>query len=471
MPRYVWTLLKILCHSETMTLTKAIQKGLLLLMISVILMAAWSFFPLQSQVDKGGVILEIKGPIGPATSDYIHRGLQTAQEKGVKIVILQLDTPGGLDTSMREIIQDILKSPIPIISYVAPQGARAVSAGTFIMYASHLTAMAPGTDLGAATPVQIGMPFGPEEKKPGKETQGKPKAGLEEKVLSDAIAYIKALADLHGRNKEWAVKFVAEAVSLSAEEALAAGVIEIVAKNYQDLLDQAEGRIVTVKGEKVTLHTQDIKLEKIEPDWRSKLLSIITNPNIAFFLLIIGLYGIIFEFINPGALAPGVFGTICLLVALYALHVLPINYAGLALILLGIGFIVAEAFMPSFGVLGIGGIIAFVIGAIMLMDTDVPGFQISFFFIAFMAVLSAGFLFLVASLALRSHRKPIIAGRESMIHKKGHVLEWKGNEGTVKVQGETWGAQSKGSLKKGDKIIVTHMDGLTLHIKDLQRED
>jgi len=316
----------------------------------------------------------------------------------------------------------------------------------------------------------MGMPFGPEEKK-SEESQKKAKVGMQEKVLNDAIAYIKSLADIQGRNKEWAIKFVAEAMSLSAHEALSVGVIEIIANDYKDLLQQAHGRTVVLRGEKVTLDTKDLQLEQIEPDWRSNLLAVITNPNIAFFLLLIGLYGIIFEFINPGALVPGVIGTICLLVALYALHVLPINYAGLALILVGLGFIVAEVFMPSFGILGVGGIIAFIIGAIMLMETKAPGFQLALSFILFMAVVSAGFLMLIASMALRAHRRSIVSGQQYMIHKKGHVLDWKKKEGIVRVNGERWSAHSTQPLKKEEKITVIGIDGLTLLVEALPRED
>ncbi len=352
---------------------------------------------------KTAVLLEIKGPIGPATSDYIGRGLEKARERGAQVVILRVDTPGGLDTSMREIIQDMLTSPLPVIVYVAPGGARAASAGTYILYASTVAAMAPGTNLGAATPVQIGGAPPPAPDKERGEDKGRKENGekgedsgkteskpakpaphptMTDKVLNDAVAYIRSLAQMRGRNAEWAEKAVTEAASLAAEEALKAGVIDLVAGDLKELLEKVDGRKVTVLNQETELHTAGADIVAMEPAWRNKLLAAITNPNLAYIRLLICLHGLLIEFANLGFVAPGVIGAISLFLGLFALHLLPINFAGAGLILLGLAFMVAEAFVPAFGALGIGGVVAFVIGSLLLLDTDLPGYCVSWQVIA-----------------------------------------------------------------------------------------
>ena len=427
----------------------------------------------QAEQAATGYLLELKGPVGPAASDYIHRGIDKAWDKRGKLVVLRIDTPGGLSTSMREIVKDLLQSPLPVVSFVAPSGARAASAGTYIVYASHVAAMAPGTNLGAATPVQIGgglpVPKAPgtkDEEGEAKKTNGEKRAPtMSDKAVNDAVAYIRSLAQMRGRNADWAEKAVREAASLPAEEALKEGVIDLIAADVDGLLAKLDGREVVVLGQTRRLQTSGLKLQAIEPDWRTRLLGIITNPNIAYILMLIGIYGLILEFYSPGVLVPGVTGAICLLVALYAFQLLPINYAGLALILLGLALMTAEAFAPSFGVLGIGGTVAFVIGSIMLLETDVPGFGISWTLIGSIAAVSAGFFILVMMMLVRSRRRPVVSGPEEMVGSTGEVIDWEGHAGTVRVHGEVWKARAAKALDAGRPVRVDEIDGLTLVVQ------
>ena len=411
--------------------------------------------------------------IGPASADYLVRGLAKAVDEGAQLVLIQIDTPGGLDTSMRAIIKAILASPIPVASYVAPGGARAASAGTYILYASHIAAMAPGTNLGAATPVAIGMPGTP-SKPPGKGEAGKdgaaeqsPTDAMTAKQVNDAAAYIRGLATMRGRNAEWAEQAVREAVSLSAEEALAQKVIDYLATDLADLLRQLDGKTLQAAGVDQTLAIAGAPLISHAPDWRTRLLAVITNPSVALILMMIGIYGLFFEFSNPGSGIGGVLGGISLILALYALQLLPVNYAGVALILLGIAFITVEAFLPSFGVLGIGGVVAFVFGALILIDTDVPGFGIPLALIFTLALTSAGLILAILGMAVKARRRQQVAGDSGLVGSLVAVAAVQAEDpcsGWVALQGERWQVQGREPLRPGQRVRVTARQGVQLQV-------
>ena len=416
--------------------------------------------------ERSIIQLSIDGTIGPASDDYVERALDSAAMRGAELVVIRMDTPGGLDTAMRAIIKNITNSPVPVASYVAPSGARAASAGTYILYASHIAAMAPGTNLGAATPVQLGGISPPDIGGKDKDEQS-PVDTMKQKTINDAVAYIQSLAQLRGRNQEWAEQAVREAASLPATEALDLNVIDIVATSVADLLQQVDGREVLVLGQKRLLHTTGLTVNPLEPDWRSRLLAVITNPNIAYILMLIGIYGLIFEFSNPGSIVPGTVGAICLLVALYSFQLLPINYAGMGLILLGIFLMVAEAYEPSFGVLGIGGLVAFVIGSVILMDTDAPGFGIDISVIITFSITSVLVFVVAIGMALKARRRPVVSGIEELIGGTATVMDDFEQQGKVAIHSEIWNAYSHTPLLKGQQVKVTAIKGLTLEVEPI----
>ena len=418
--------------------------------------------------------VSVGGAIGPATVRYVKDALTKASERNAEVVVLRLNTPGGLATSMREIIADVLASRVPVVGYVAPSGAHAASAGTYLVYATHIAAMAPGTNLGAATPVQIGGPLpglpdatpdkGDKDKKDGSDQQ-KTKDAMMAKATNDAVALIRSLAELRGRNADWGEKAVREAESLSANAALQAKVIDLVARDEAELLREIDGRVVEVAGgDKRRLATKDAVLEAIDPGWISRFLAVITNPNVALILLLVGVYGLIFEFTSPGAVAPGVVGTICLLLGLYALNLLPINYAGLALMVVGIVLLTIEVFNPTV-VIGLGGIIAFVLGAIMLFDVEAPGYRLSWPVVGITAAMFIGLVLVVLRSLRRAGKGPVRVGAQAMRGQSAQVIDWSENEGHVFAQGERWQARGAETFKPGEVVEVANIIDLTLVVR------
>jgi membrane-bound serine protease (ClpP class) len=432
--------------------------------------AAWGQAP-DGAAQRVALVAAIEGAIGPAAVRHVEKAIEATGEQGAEVLIVRLDTPGGLADSMREIIVAILASPTPVVGFVAPPGAHAASAGTYILYATHVAAMAPGTNLGAATPVQIGgLPGLPrEDEKPagapdeGRRTAPPPPAdAMSAKAINDAVAYIRSLAELRGRNADWAERAVRDAASLSAGEALKLRVIDLMADDPRALLAAIDGRTVELAGVERRLATAGLTVEPFEPDALTRGLGLLSNPNVAFLLMLIGIYGLIFEFSNPGIFAPGVIGVICLVLGLYALNQLPLDYAGLALLGLGIAFMAAEAFTPTFGALGLGGLVAFVIGAAMLVDTDVPAFRVSWWAIGGAAALSGAFLILLLRYVLQTHRRPPVTGAARLVGAEARVLDWADGTGHVWAEGERWSARGDADLVAGAPARVRQIDGLTL---------
>ncbi len=419
------------------------------------------FFPIIASTSTV-IKLEIKGAVGPASSNYLKEGMAAAVQDNAQMVLIELDTPGGLSTSMREMIQEITNSTLPVITYVSPKGARAASAGTYLLYASHVAAMAPGTNLGAATPISL-MPV-------PKMTDANTSApsSLEKKVINDAMAYIKSLAELNDRNITWAMEAVKEAKSISAKDALRYHVIDMMAENSIELLNKLDGTRLRVSGKEVILSTKNALIHPFEPDWKTQLLMIITDPNIAYMLLLIAIYGIFFELVNPGAIFPGVIGVISGVISLYALNMLPFNYAGLLLILLGIAFMVAEVLIAGFGILGIGGVAAFAFGSLLLFDTDTLGSGVSIPLIIAFTLVSLSFFIFVIRFLIKSRSVKIVTGVDEMIGSTAEVLESSEKGYRVRCHGEVWYAESDSDLDIGQKVRVESLSGLVLHVNPIK---
>ena len=480
----------------------------LAVVVAALTLAALAQPPAGSERDEPvpvAHVLDIDGAIGPATRDYVVRGIEAAEEAGAAVVVLRMDTPGGLDASMRDMIKEILNAEVPVATWVGPPGARAASAGTYLLYASHIAAMAPSTNLGAATPVQIGggggggdqTPFSPpktgdsESDQPSGQESESTEAqsddanadaetdesasrpapsgdAMTRKVMEDAVAYIRGLAERHGRNADWAERAVRESVSLTASQALELNVIDLIADDIPALLAAIDGREVRMASGPKTLATADAEIVEMEPDWRSRFLSVLTNPTLAYALLMVGIYGLLLEGYNPGALVPGVIGGICLLLALYAFQILPVNYVGLALILLGFALITVELFVPSIGILGIGGVAAVVVGSIILMDSEVPGMGINTGLIAAMGLVSALVFLVIVYLAAKAFRRPQVAGREALAGSRAEAIsDFSEGRGRVHLKGEDWSAASEHPIRRGQSVEVVELDGLVLKVRPL----
>jgi membrane-bound serine protease (ClpP class) len=438
--------------------------GALLLLCMTVAISA----PAAAQSTNRVFVTDVNGVIGVATTRQIAHAIQKAKQEGGIALVIRLDTPGGLVSSTRDIIKEMIASPVPVIVYVAPSGARAASAGTYITYASNLAAMAPGTNIGAATPIEIGgVPGLPGSQPKDKESKGEPKSDAQNKAINDAVAMMRSFAQLRGRNADWGEKAVRDAATLTAVEAQKEGVVELVADNLNDLLTQADGRKVTVAGVETRFTTRNAEIIAVESDWRTKALSAISDPNIAFLLLLIGFYGLILEFWNPGSFAPGVIGAISLIVGLTALTALPVNYAALGLLMLGILLMIGEAFTPGIGALGIGGLAAFIVGGLFLFeggDTDIE-FAVSRWLIFGSAMTTAGMILAIGGAAWSARKRPPVTGSEQMIGMRGEVVSWAGAHGSVRVHGEIWSARADQPLQVNNTVRVVGREGLTLIVK------
>ncbi|WP_417445465.1 NfeD family protein [Kangiella sp.] len=438
----------------------------------------------ETNSPKRAMQLTLDGSVNPAIAHFLVENIEEAAEQDYQLIIIKMNTPGGLDLAMRDIIRAILSSPVPVATYVYPPGSRAASAGTYILYASHVSAMAPATNLGAATPVSIGgmpSPEQPNQPEQGKEpsqdeassdkskeqpNQSAPsnKTAMEKKVINDAEAYLRSLAAYHGRNIDWVKNAVREGESLSSTEALEIGVIDLIAENPQQLLSMIHKKSARLPSGQAEIDTEGMTIELVEVDWKTQLLSIISDPNIAYILLIVGIYGLIFEGYNPGTFIPGVIGAICLLLAFYALQIMPVNYVAAGLLVLGIALLVVEAFAPSFGILGVGGIIAFILGSFLLFNEPETGMAIAMPILIFVTIVSVILLSFVLSLAIRARNRPVVTGTDEMMSEIGVVEHDFEDKGWIKIHGEIWKARSAQPLKAGQQVKVVAVNDLDLDV-------
>lgn len=446
--------------------------------IQAIVLSLQIFCLSTTYADNSAYILNVNDAIGPAVADYINNGIEQANENNAELVIIQLDTPGGLDKSMRTIIKKILSSDTPVVTFVAPGGARAASAGTYILYASHVAVMAPGTNLGAATPVPIGGEASSDKsshdartKNSNKENQKSEEnesTAMEKKMVNDATAYIESLSELRGRNVKWAKQAVTSADSISAKEAKQKNVIDLIANDLSNLLDKINGMKLTYNGQTKILNTKNIQIKKVEPSLKNKILTVITDPSVAYILLLIAMYGIFFEFANPGFFVPGIVGAISLLLALYAFQLLPIDYSGFALLFFGVALMIAEAFVPSFGILGIGGVIAFIVGSLLLFDTAMYDMGVSWQLVLLVTFANILFFSFVLTMAIRARQRKVISGSEQLIGSIATVIADFESKGEVHVYGEIWQAHSDVALQRGQDVLIVSLDGLVLNVKPIR---
>ncbi len=439
--------------------------ALLALILLPAAFAALSASPAASASRVG--VIDLEGPIGPASAAHVRRSFSELRDNGIDLMVLRLDTPGGLVSSMRVIIKDVLASPVPVIGFVGPSGAHAASAGTYILYATHIAAMAPATNLGAATPIRL-SDDPPRNEESGDGSERTP--DLDDKILSDAIGYIRGLAELRGRNADWAERAVRNAASLPAGEALKQGVIDLVANDLPQLLANLDGRSVEVDGETVTLDLKDREIVRLAPSLHTRFLRIVTDPSVAYGLLMIGMIGLLIEVAMPGLFLPGVLGLVSLLVSLYAFQLLPVSLVGLGIILVGVILMIVELTMPGFGLIGMSGIIAFVTGSIFLIDTGVPGYGISKTMIGLLAVISSSLLMMFLVWIRRLHTMPVLSGPEELVGGLATVKVWDGVEGRVSMRGTTWAARSDRVLEAGQKVRVIAVDGLTVDVEPEREE-
>ncbi len=402
--------------------------------------------------ERAVLVITVDGVINPVSSEFIGKSIKRAQKSDFSAIVIELDTPGGLDTSMRKIIKAINGSEVPVIVFVAPSGARAASAGVFITMAAHVAAMAPGTNIGAAHPVGMG---------------GKMDKTMVEKVTNDAVAYIRSIAERRGRNADWAEEAVRKSVSVSAREALKLKVVDLIALNLNELLEKVDGKKVqTVSGWKI-LHTKDARIVRGEMGLRLRILGIISNPNVAYILMLLGFYGLFFEITSPGAIFPGVVGAICLVLAFYSFQTLPVNYAGLLLIVFAIIMFVLEVKVVSHGVLTIGGIVSMVIGSLMLFESSSPFLKLSLYLVISAALMTALFFTLTVGLAVRAWRRKPVTGTEGLIGLEGVAHTDIFKDGMALVHGEYWRAYSDEPVRKGEKVKVLSVEGLRLHVRKI----
>ena len=449
----------------------------------------------KAAVDRSSrvLVITVDGPINPVTAEYIDKGLAEAAEREVDLLVLRLDTPGGLMSSMRTIVKSILGSPVPVAVYVSPSGARAASAGVFITMAAHVAAMSPGTNIGAAHPVNIGggNPFSKKKKEEDAEDK-KSKEGEKEdseedkesqdetlsdesvmaqKVINDTVAFVKSIAEINGRNAEWAERSVRESISSTEREALEENVIDLVAENLDKLLEEIDGRTVRIDGEEVTLTVAGADIDEMPMDLRQRILAAVSDPNIAYLLMMLGVYGLFFELANPGVILPGVLGGIFLILAFFSFQVLPVNYAGVLLIGVGLILFILEIKVVSYGMLSVGGILSTFLGSIMLMDSIEPYYRISRTLIFGVTGLTALFFLVGLGFAFKVQRRKVVTGIEGLIGTTGETTTEVDPEGKVKVHGEIWSAVSDTPIPAGKRIKVINMDGMVVRVEPEPRSE